>query len=186
MSIVTDNERIRKLLLSYPVGAMKLLYDEFHDSLLNISVYFTKDKEASKDIVQDTFYLVWKNREELGKHHERSIEHYLVRVVKYKSISYYKKTRQLNIDKLKFIQDQSDSRGIVAPFEFELLENQILTQIRNFVSTLPKRQKECFLMQADQGRTVEQIGHALGITPKAVEKNLTRAKKAIRKHLKRG
>lgn len=185
MSTVTDSERIRKLLLSYPVGAIKLLYEEYSEGLQRISFSFTKDIEASKDIVQETFFHVWKNSESLGQAHERSIQHYLVKVVKYKSISYYKRTRQLNLEKLKFTQEQAEHRGVVAPFEYEIVEGHILLQVRAFVSTLPKRQRECFVMQADEGRTIEQIAGALGITPKAVEKNLTRAKKEIRKYLKR-
>jgi RNA polymerase sigma factor (sigma-70 family) len=183
MSPVIDNERFRKLLRSYPKRAVSLLYDEYFTSLRNISFSLTHDIEASKDIVQETFYHVLKNSEQLSAFHERSIENYLVKVVRYKSITYFKKVIQLNIDNLKFLNGHPTSL-LVPPFEQKIIEAEILADIRTAIALFPKRQRECFLMQVDRSMTIGQIADELGVTPKAVEKNLTSAKKKIRKFLK--
>ncbi|HEY9044491.1 MAG TPA: sigma-70 family RNA polymerase sigma factor [Ohtaekwangia sp.] len=183
MSPVIDNERFRRLLRSYPIRAVALLYNEYHRSLRSISFGLTHDIEASKDIVQETFYHVWKNSERLSDFHERSIENYLVKVVRYKSITYFKQSIQLNIDNLKFLNGHPTSL-MVQPFEQKIIEAEIIADIRKAIESFPKRQRECFLMQVDRGLTIDQIARELGITSKAVEKNLTSVKKKIRKFLK--
>lgn len=179
---VIDNERFRKLLRSYPKKAVSLLYDEYHRSLQNLSFALTRDKEAAKDIVQEAFYHVWQNSERLSHFHERSIENYLVKVVRYKSITYFKRAIQLNIHNLEFLSGQPVSL-IVQPFEYKIIEAEIIAEIRNAIQTFPKRQRECLLMQVDKGMTVDRIARELGVTPKAVEKNLTAAKKRLRNFL---
>src|SRR6476469_2181832 len=99
---VFDNERFRKLLLTVPVKAIELLYDHYSESLFRLARNLTKDEVASRDIVQETFTLIWEKRNQLANYHERSIEHYLVRVVKYKSITVFKQSQKETREKKEF------------------------------------------------------------------------------------
>jgi RNA polymerase sigma factor (sigma-70 family) len=137
MSGAIDNERFRKLLRSYPIGALEFLYDRYYKSLLNIARSLTHDPVASKDIVQETFICIWDNRKKLSKDHSQSIEHYLVRIVRNKSISFYKKTKHLNLDKLLFINDQQSFTA--NPIETRIIQAEIIQEIRYVISTFPKR-----------------------------------------------
>lgn len=174
-----DNERFRKLLRSYPVGAVELLYDLYYKSLLSIASSLTHDPDASEDIVQDTFLHIWENKEKLSQGHERSIEHYLVRVVRNKSISFYKRRKHFNVDNLRFLNNPAN-RG-ENPIETNIIEGEIIQEIRHFISTFPKRERECLLMKIDEALTLDQIAFRLNVSRKAVERSLTSANKRLRK-----
>jgi RNA polymerase sigma-70 factor (ECF subfamily) len=185
MSPVIDNERFRKLLQSYPIRAIAQLYDFYHKSLESISLGLTRDLDASKDIVQEVFYSVWKNSDQLSNFHERSIEHYLVKAVRFKSITYYKKENQLNIEKLEFL-NRAPLEPAQLPYEHKIIEAEIIAEIREVIGTFPKRTRQCFLMRVDREMTINQIAEELGISRKAVEKNLTSARKRVKSYLKSG
>src|SRR5688572_4123024 len=85
-----DNESFRKLLLIDPREAIKNLHLNYYASLLRLSIRYTKDSEASQDILQDTFQQIWETRDYLSKSHQTHIEFYLMRVVRVKSMRYYR------------------------------------------------------------------------------------------------
>ncbi len=179
MPAVIDNERFRKLLRSYPVRAVELLYDLYAKSLCSIARSLTHDQDASEDIVQDAFLHVWTNREELSEHHERSIEYYLVRVVRNKSISYYKKKKQQNIEYERLLSSQHNSNE--SPLETDIIHTELIRQIRDVIASFPRTERECLLLKIDKAMTPDQIAQHQNVTKKAVERSLTSAHKRLRK-----
>jgi RNA polymerase sigma factor (sigma-70 family) len=176
-----DNERFRKLLLSSPGTAIEILYYEYYRSLLNVAKYLTQDEDVSEDIVQETFIHVWQNHKQLGQFHTRSIQHYLVKVVKYKAITHYKEAVQTNNRKKIFLNGQ-----VLNPtepsVERSLIESEIRKEVRQLISTFPQKEKECLLMKLDEELTVDQIAARLNVSGKAVERSLTSANKRLRKY----
>ena len=178
MSAAIDNERFRKLLRSYPASAIRLLYDFYYQALLRIARNLIHDQDAAADIVQDTFLHVWEKRIELATHHDRSIEHYLVRVVRNKSITYYKKQRNLQVDAAFLTQLRTSHES---PVETQLIEKELMKEIRVLITTFPNRERQCLLMKIDDGLTIDQIAFKLNVSRKAVERSLTAANKRLRK-----
>ncbi len=177
-----NNHEIRKLLLSYPRRAVRILCDQYYNSLVRIAFNLTHDKEVSKDIVQETFAYVWQNANELGNYHERSIQHYLVRIVRNKSISYYNENVQLSKKKIRFVnghtydltQDSIESR---------IIQIEITQEILGIIARFPKRERECLMMKIEEELDNEEISVRLGVGIKAVERSLTSAKKRLRRRL---
>jgi RNA polymerase sigma factor (sigma-70 family) len=176
-----DNERFRKLLLSSPGTAIEILYNEYYRSLLNIAKYLTQDKDVSEDIVQETFIHVWQNHKQLGQFHTRSIQHYLVKVVKYKAITRYKEAVQTGKRKKIFLNGQVYNPAQPS-VETSLIELEIRKEIRQFISTFPQKEKECLLMKLDEELTVDQIAARQNVSDKAVERSLASANKRLRKY----
>jgi RNA polymerase sigma factor (sigma-70 family) len=179
---VFDNERFRKLLLSFPVRAIELLYQQYYRSLLSLAFTFTKDSAASEDIVQETFVHVWQNHKQLGQYHERSIEHYLVRVVKFKSITHYRTSIKEHQNKHQLLKDK---RGIqeFSP-EAMLVHKEFISEVRNLIETFPTRERECLLVKMEEELTNQQIAIRMGVSVKAVERSITSAYKRVRKYWK--
>jgi RNA polymerase sigma-70 factor (ECF subfamily) len=176
---VIDEERFRKLLRAYPATALEILYDLFNKSLFSFACRLTHDEDAARDIVHDTFLHIYEHRRELSNPHDSPIERYLVRVVRFKSISFYRKSRHLSLDKLLFLDGQFLTRkGAV---EMDSIEHEIAHQVWEVVHTFPRREQECLLMRFDEGMSLDQIAERLEVTRKAVERSITSAKKRLRK-----
>lgn len=180
MAANIDNERFRKLLRAYPSKAIELLYSLYGKSLLNLAKKWTSNPEAAADIVQETFLYVWKNSQRLAEFHDRSIEHYLVKIVKNKSITFFNHSKKLEGVKTQWWVDQTLSIGDKGT-ESKLIENEIILEIRQMIATFPERERQCLLMKIDGELTTAQIAAALKVSPKAVERSLTSARKRLRK-----
>ncbi len=181
MSGAFDEERFRNLLLSLPHKAIAILYDLYYHSLIRIARSLTHDQKASEDIVQETFVHVWESYKQLGRHHDRSIEHYLVRVVRNKAISYYKRTIDLNEQRVRFL----NGHGFPAsehPVEAKMIRLEISREIRQVIVRFPKRERECLLMKMDEEMTTEQMARRLNVSKKAVERSLASAGKRLRRY----
>lgn len=172
-----DNAKFRELLRAYPVKAIELLYKRYYDSLFRIARFLTRNDEASKDIVQETLATVWENRRQLGREDDRSIEHYLVKVAKYKAITCYKEARtfRTTLSSLDGYQTVDESS-----IEEEMIRNEFLTQMRGTISGFPKRERECLELKIDDDLSNSEIAKKLGVTKKAVERTLTSAYKRLR------
>ncbi len=179
MAEAIDNERFRKLLISAPGKALEWLRDAYYVSLVEISMQLIQDRGASADIVQETFIYVWENRQKLSRYREQSIQHYLVRVVRNKSISFFKE--RLRMDKsLRYLKLEADPAVEPSP-EAQLIAAEIRSELRNFIATFPKRERECLLMRIDEDMSYSQIAARLNVTVKEVERALTNAHKRLRK-----
>ena len=181
MSGFIENEQFRKLLLAFPAKAIAFLYDQYYQSLIGIARKLTHDQKTSEDIVQETFVHVWENHQQLGQYHERSIEHYLVKVVKNKAISRYKRTLQLNERKMEFINGYF-FRSNDPSVEDLIIKIEINKEIREIIRSFPRRERECLMMKLDEELTPDQIAERLKVSRKAVERSITSANKRLRKH----
>lgn len=182
MSGPLNNNELRKLLLSYPAKAIKILCDQYFNSLVRIAFKLTHDEDASKDIVQDTFLYLWENARVIAKHRERSIQHYLVGIVKNKSVTYYRELILLNKRKIWFMD--SFSRG-EDPIESRMIQIEITQEILDIIGRFPKRERECLILKIDEALSNEEIAVRLDVGVKAVERSLASAKKRLRKCLQR-
>jgi RNA polymerase sigma factor (sigma-70 family) len=178
MSAIFNSDRFRILLRSNPTDAIKLLYQLFYRRLFNIALMFTRDQDAAWDIVQETFLLVWTNRKELTAGHEKSIEHYLVRIVRNKSITYFGRRRFIDIDDLGFLNNYT---GTTHPIEETIIERELLTEMRAYILSFSLREQQCLLMKIDKEMSLDQIATELNISRKMVEKSQTNALKRLKK-----
>lgn len=181
MSGLLDNKRFRKLLLAWPEKAIAFLYDSYYKSLLSIAESRTGDRKASEDIVQETFALVWQNRKWLGQQHNKSIQNYLFKVVKNKSISFYRKKVKKDSDRMKYL-DGCVNDPIENPAEANIILTERGNSIKLIISGFPRRERECLVMRFHQDMSIEGIAQQLNISKKAVERSLTSARKRLKKY----
>lgn len=182
MSGFIDNDRFRALLLVLPGNAIKILYEKYYRVLTDIAQSLVHDRAVAEDVVQETFIHVWEQHRKLGQPDGRSIEHYLVRVVKNKAITSYK-------EGLK--RGASGSGGPAFMREAESPERAMIGleatgEIRKLILSFPRREAQCLLMRIDDGLTPQEIADRLGVSKKAVERSLTSANKRLRKYLRSG
>lgn len=178
MATVIDNIRFRKLLRAYPIKAIELLYDLYFKRLVRLATSLTHDSESAEDIVQETFLNVWIKRVELSEDHESLFEQYLVSVVRNKAISFYNKTKLENNAYSNAMTNQAHTN--TGTIENDIIQGERVNEIRRVIARFPKTERECLQMNIDKGMTIDQIADHQGVTRKAVEGSLTRARKRLR------
>lgn len=175
-----NNERFRNLLASCPHKAVMFLNDEYARRLRRLSFKLTKDKEVSKDIVNDTFLHVYQNHVQLSKPCEHGIESYLIQLVKNKSVSYYR-------EKIKEIEnyDRYVRDGVVEhlenSIEEEIIRLELIETATAHISFFPRRERQCLLLRIFDDLPIKAIAKKLGVSPKEVERSLTCGKKRLKK-----
>ena len=174
MSPIIDNEQIRKLLGSSPARAVEILYGFYYKSLRSIACSLTRDPVVAEDIIQETFLAVMRNSRQLSKWHERSIEHYLVRVVRNLSVSYYRRQKLLRLEDMAVAK-----RELAEAPEGGMSQADTIQFIRRAVRTFPKRERECLMMKIDGNVSPDEIASRLNISRKSVERSLTSAIKRL-------
>ncbi|RAW01564.1 RNA polymerase sigma factor [Pseudochryseolinea flava] len=175
-----NNENFRKLLLTYPIKAIELLYKRYYLSLLRVAFRYTRDDRDAEEVVEDSFVFLWENYKTFASSHDKPIEHFIVRVVKFKAITYYKKHIKLTARKRRFANGY-DFKPLEYPIENKIIQEEIAERVRNIIETFPQKEKECLRLQYEQELTVAEIAKRLNVTIKAVERSLTSAKKRLRK-----
>jgi hypothetical protein len=85
MSNIIQTERLKRLLYLWPEKAIKMLYNDYYDNLTFVAQRLTRDIHAAEDIVQYTLAELWLRHREMRVDAAKSVQHYLVQVVKKRS-----------------------------------------------------------------------------------------------------
>ncbi|WP_273497257.1 sigma-70 family RNA polymerase sigma factor, partial [Butyricimonas sp. An62] len=76
--------------------AYATLFHEFYTPLLFYSIKFTKNREASEDIIQDFFCRLWEDRKRLIN--DKSFHAYIYSSVRNRSLNYLRDSRSVSIE----------------------------------------------------------------------------------------
>lgn len=162
------------------------LFEKYFLPLKVHAKHFTGNEDISEDFVQDTFTKLWEIRYSFDFH--GSVKSYLYQTVQNKCINYLKRLKveekYRNFNKLKIREAELFSNDFIENHVGSILEKELSESIRNAVDGLPDRCKETFLLSRKKGLTNKEIAIELGISTKAVERNMTRALSRLREILR--
>ncbi|MBT1686844.1 RNA polymerase sigma factor [Dawidia soli] len=153
------------------IAEFRKLFECHFTPLVKYSYAITKDKEQSKDIVQNFFADIWKN----GMIDRiESFESFAFHAIKNKSLTYLRSIKkfeslvpELSIDQDPGVHDQH--------FPGYLLEAAILG--------LPDKCREVFMLSKMDGLTYEEIADTLNVSVKTVEKHIHNGLQKIKEKL---
>lgn len=139
----------------------------------------TGDEEQARDIAQDIFFNIWKDRAKLSE--VRSFEGYLFQMARFSVYNYYD-----HLDVVKKYVEEGKTRSEVtdAGPEEKLKERQIRARIAETVRKMPRRRREIFIMSRWGGYSNDEIAERLNISKRTVENHLTAAQSVLRRTLK--
>lgn len=137
---------------------------------------------AAEDIAQEAFIRVWKaapnwlSPEQAGA----KFTTWLYRIVMNLVIDEKRKSRSTNMDDatLNAIEDTSRST------EQRMIADEQSQRVKTALAALPERQRAAFTMSFYDDRSDKDIADILGISVKAVESLLVRARRSLREALK--
>jgi RNA polymerase sigma-70 factor (ECF subfamily) len=169
----TDIEKLR----NDDIDAFGRLYKSYFEQLVRFSCNYLNELESAENVVQDVFCNVWKNRKRLDS--RKNIKSYLYQAVRNQSLKYirHQKIRREYISNNIFINvDSEPSDSLVKYKELE-------TAVNKAIRKLPKKCYTVFTMNRFNNLSYKEIADILGISVKAVEKQMTRAFKILKKQL---
>jgi RNA polymerase sigma-70 factor, ECF subfamily len=154
------------------------LFLKHHEELITLSYNITRDRDSAKDVVQEVFERLWKNKNTIT--FDSQIAHYLFKATAHTSLTYLRRHRKVyRLDDVEQLKDVASPPGAeTASFkEFELRSRQAIDR-------LPPQCKTIFLLSRHEGLKYQEIADALGISRKAVENQMGIALKKLRDDLK--
>jgi RNA polymerase sigma-70 factor, ECF subfamily len=151
-------------------------FKEYFVPLCQYAFTFCRDKDQSKEIVQDVFLKIWERRDEINI--RGTVGVYLYQMVRNKSLNHIRDSK-----KLKFVSD--DHQSALEHSEEDLPSESPLVkeQISAAIDVLPDRCKEIFILKRIEGLSYKQISVRLGLSEKTIENQMGIALKKLKESL---
>ncbi|MFS4466493.1 RNA polymerase sigma factor [Maribacter sp. 2210JD10-5] len=154
------------------------LLDQYHRRLYAYAMTLVNDHAIAEDIVQNVFLKTWQFRKKLSS--EFSIQSFLYRSIYNEFINTYKKDKSVMLLQMKYFESLTEV--------VESADNNVIQKMIELVSQemekLPPRCRQIFSLSKKEGLSNIEIAAYLDITPKAVEKQITKAFHLLRLKLK--
>lgn len=176
MNAELDN-LFRKISFRDDQEAFKELFFDFYPSLCVFAQRYISSPETCEDIVQDTFFHIWKNRKKIKI--TSSLRNFLITSVRNNCIDYLRKqsTRQSYVEKHSS-QDITDTPEEL--YSIRELEEMLYTALNQ----LPYHVRRAFEMNRFENMTYNQIADEMSVSPKTVEAYISKALNLLRAKLK--
>jgi RNA polymerase sigma-70 factor (ECF subfamily) len=171
------DEALVEMLAGENECALREIFWRYHRRLFKMSVAVLKDEAIAKDLVQDVFIDLWKRRH---TSQIRNLSSYLSKAMKFQVL------KQIRDHKL-----QDDHVRLAANLQFanqteESLNHEELERLLNkVVNQLPNRCREVFVLSRFENLSHKEIALQLGISPKTVEVQISKALQFLRQHLEK-
>jgi RNA polymerase sigma-70 factor (ECF subfamily) len=163
------------------VKAFERIFRRYYSPLYLYAFSITGQKEASEEIVQDMFYFIWKEKENIQI--LRSVKSYLYKSVKNRSLHYLEHLRVREQYRESIVTGNSFT---TEPAPDEILEYKELEVIlETTLRKLPERCRQIFYMHRMDGQKYKDIAASLSISIKTVEADMTKAYRTLRKEVEK-
>lgn len=156
--------------------AFRELFNRYYKILVAAALQVLKEQDQAKDMVQDLFFWLWKNRETLDI--QSSVPGYLKRATINRCLNLLKKEQKFN-DSESWEEPLNSS-----PTPQEIMEGEEMeTKVQKALDELPERCRIVFSLKRIEGYSIKEIAEQLDISPKTVENQITKALKHLRLRL---
>ncbi len=146
------------------------------DKLFAVALRYLRNREESRDAVQDVFVRFWEYRSEWSR--LRNVEAMLVTMTRNRCLDLLKKSGG-NAHSIDAVFDLSDGQS---PPDTQAEHLELKAQWHAFVATLPSDQRKMLELRDGKQYTYEEIAAETGKTMSSVKVTLHRARMALRKH----
>ena len=161
------------------IRTFEKVFRQFYTPLCIYSFSITGRKDISEEIIQDVFYNIWKDKENIQI--LRSVKNYLYGAVKNHSLRY--REHLLVQERHQEYVWNNNEESDMSPQE--LLEYKELEGVvTNILKKLPERRAQIFNMHRMDGKKYTEIADFYSISVKTVEAEMTKTYHALRQGIK--
>lgn len=145
----------------------KKVFNENYEYILNYLFYLSGDSKLSEDLVQDVFLQLWEKRDNIRNETVRPFLFTLARNAFLKSIRRVKYDLQFKSGWFETVENESP--------EFIAEMKEFDERLQKAIASLPEKCRTIYLMSRMDGMTYSEIAENLGVSVKAVEKQISKA-----------
>lgn len=149
----------------------------YYSSLSFYAFSITGSSEVAEEIVQELFYKLWKERENLNI--LRSLKSYLYGAVRNQALQYCEHIDVRERHRQYILSGQSDAATDTPQQQLEYKELKEL--IDRTLQQLPDRRRRIFKMHRFDGLKYKEIAERLSLSVKTIEAEMTKAYQVLRK-----
>lgn len=161
------------------IKAFEKIFRLYYSPLCLYAASITNRMEVAEEIVQEVFYIFWKDKKELQIFY--SVKSYLYKAVKNRSLQYCQHQEVKSRYREAFL---SGTHTVSETTPEEMMElNELQEAINRTLNRLPERRLRIFRMHRFEGKKYADIAHALSISVKTVEAEMTKALQTLRKEI---
>lgn len=154
------------------------LFRSSYVSLVRYAKTLVRDHDASEEIVQDLFFRLWQDRQNLRV--ESSLNGYLFRSVHNRALHYIEHQKVVN----RHAGEVAASADISSePVTEAIYYSELQARVASVLERLPERSRKIFRMSRFEGLKYNEIAEKLAVSLKTVEADMGKALKEFRKAL---
>lgn len=157
--------------------AFNALYLRYWEGLYRFGYGILKDEDQTKDILQDIFFALWRNRESLEI---RSAAGYLYKAVRYEVTRALRKG-QLTAAHEEYLASLPSPHSSEAQLHLADLEDQV----KETLERLPQKSREVFYLSRFKELSNREIAQQLSLSPRTVEWHISSALQSLRQSINR-
>lgn len=173
--IEIDESKLIKKLIKGDKEAFACLFNKYATNLVSIALSYIHDREESEEIVQETFYRVWKYRENMDP--TLSFKAYIITIAKRLIFNRTKKKMHEIAYQDYYLANRNNLNYEVDEYiNYQELDQQLQQAIYN----LSEKRRQVFVMSRQQGLTNQEIADQMGISVSTVENHMNKALKFLR------
>lgn len=176
-NVVQESELVSGL-ISGDEGAFEAIFRAHYAALCTYANSLLKDAAEAEEMVQGTFLTLWEAREGVNIH--TSLKSYLYRAVHNACLNRMKhyKVRLAHSTEYK----NTNNEAVDTTLE-QVQGSELERQIASAIDRLPKQCQTVFRLSRQQGLSYAEIAEQLGVSVKAVDKQIVRALRILREEL---
>ncbi len=172
-----NNANLIKSLSAGEQTAFTYMVETYHHRLCVYANSLVNNSMQASDIVQNVLIQVWEKREKLNPDH--SLKSFLYKSVYNEFIDQYRKKQALLKIEKKYIE-YLDAFAMEKDNE---QHDRLIAMVKRAILELPPKCKQVFELSKTEGLTNMEISEHLNISVKAVEAQITRGFRLLRKSI---
>ena len=178
---MTETELIRGLQDGLE-SAFSILFEQYRDKIYNTALSMVQQEQDAENIVQDVFVKVYEKIN--GFRSGSALSTWIYRITVTRSIDFLRKRNRLRTSETVGISNAGHAPDFNHP-GVQAEQKEKAAVLFKAITQLPYNQMAAFILQKTEGMTQAQIAQVMGLSEKAVESLLSRAKENLRKILNR-
>jgi RNA polymerase sigma-70 factor (ECF subfamily) len=154
------------------------LFKTHYSRLCSYANLFLNDPDAAEDVVQEVFFKLWKNRDEITIN--TTIKSYLFRAVRNGCMNVID---HISVREAYKVVNEEDIKNAEGNPVDETIVSELEERIRETIDLLPSERRKIFILSRFEGLKYREIADQLGISVKTVENQMYQALRFLREHL---